>query len=71
MVSILHIYPHLFGVAEETFIRVTEQVLDAFISRIMQIINWPEENELRLVAAGLILLAGSKKTSCFTTITKY
>ena len=41
----------MFGVAEETFIRITEQVLDAFISRITQIINWPEENELRLVAA--------------------
>ena len=42
---------HLFGISEEPFIRVTEQVVDALISQISQIISWPQENELALVAA--------------------
>ena len=42
---------HLFGVSEETFLRVTSEVMDAFLSQIRHFINWPQENELGLYAA--------------------
>ena len=39
---------HLFGVAEETFLRITSQIMDAFLLRIHQIIAWPTPNQLRI-----------------------
>ena len=41
---------HLVGLSEEPFLRVTEEVLDAMIDKINEIIRWPEENELNLYA---------------------
>ena len=37
--------------SEETFLRTTEQVLDAMVAKIPEVIRWPEENELHLYAA--------------------
>ena len=42
---------HLFGIAEEPFLRVTTEVMDAMIARIGEVIRWPDENELALYAA--------------------
>ena len=39
---------HLFDMAEESFLRVTEQVIDALLEKIQQFIYWPSENELPL-----------------------
>ena len=41
---------YLFGLSEEPFLRVTEEVLEAMIAKIPEIIKWPEENELNLYA---------------------
>ena len=41
---------HLFGVSEEAFLRITEDVIDALISLIDNFIIWPNENELALYA---------------------
>ena len=41
---------HLFGIAEESFLRVTEDVLDALITRRQDVIRWPNEQELALYA---------------------
>ena len=43
---------YLFGLSEEPFLRVTEEVMEAMIAKIPEIIRWPEENELNLYAEG-------------------
>ena len=42
---------HMFGISEETFLRVTYEVIDAMVTKIPEVIRWPEENELDLYAA--------------------
>ena len=41
---------HLFGISEESFLKVTEQVMDAMIDQIEDFIRWPTEGELALHA---------------------
>ena len=41
---------HLFGIAESTFLRITEQVMDAMIAQIDEFIRWPTEAELHMHA---------------------
>ena len=44
-------FAHIFGIAEEAFLRVTSEVIDAMVAKIPEVIRWPEENELDLYAA--------------------
>ena len=41
---------HLFGLSEEPFLRHTEGVIDAIVSKINEVIRWPEEHELAIYA---------------------
>ena len=41
---------HLFGICEEAFLRLTEQVMDALVSKMDRIISWPQKNEYQSIS---------------------
>ena len=50
IVNICYRLVHLFGISEESFLRVTDKVMDAMIDQIEDFIRWPTEGELALHA---------------------
>ena len=42
---------HMFGLSEEPFLRLTSEVIDAMVTKVPQVIRWPQENELDAYAA--------------------
>ena len=50
IVNICYRLAHLFGISEQSFLKVTEQVMDAMIDQIEDFIQWPTEGELALHA---------------------
>ena len=49
--SLYYRLAHLFGIAEESFLRATEDVMEALLSKIDQLIRWPNAHELPHYAA--------------------
>ena len=48
--SCIYRLAHLFGISEASFLKVTENVMDAMIHQIEDFIRWPTEGELALHA---------------------